>query len=31
MLVCVECGRSFEDGELSVDYFICDNCIIEIE
>lgn len=31
MIVCVECGEEFEDMQSSVSYFICENCLIEIE
>jgi hypothetical protein len=31
MIVCVECGEQFEDFQGIVNYFICHECMVEIE
>ncbi len=31
MLICVECGQDFEDMNMGVSYFICHECMIELE
>jgi hypothetical protein len=31
MFVCVECGEQFEDFHTIVNYFICHECMVDIE
>ena len=31
MLVCVECGEKFEDSRIVVEYFICHECMLELD
>jgi hypothetical protein len=31
MLQCTECGREFDDSEFRVNYFICYDCLVEME
>lgn len=31
MLICVECGEKFEDMDTSINYFICEDCLMDID
>lgn len=31
MKVCTECNQEFEDHTLDINYFICEECLIDIE
>ena len=31
MMVCVECGEQFEDFDSKVNYFICYECLVEMD